>query len=166
MTAKPTSQVDALTRANMVRSAATTDFNALVDLAGLDPAWHFRFANWAGLDARRANLRGFDFTGAVLTGARFNDALIGPGVDASNRDALAARFDGAVLAQVDSSTEQQFAGSFDPPELANLQTAQDYRDFVASWRQAKSNEIIECFEEGDVFWDASAWSTQHRAFRR
>lgn len=45
------------------------DFLELVQVVGLDPKSDFRFANLSNVNFGAADLRGFDFTGADLTGA-------------------------------------------------------------------------------------------------
>ena len=49
-----------------VRSARGASFVQLVEIAGLDRAKAFRFADLSGVDLREQDLRGFDFTGADL----------------------------------------------------------------------------------------------------
>lgn len=49
-----------------VRMAPTSDFVELVRISGLNPARHFRYANWSGVDFSGVDLGGFDFTGANL----------------------------------------------------------------------------------------------------
>lgn len=62
-----------------VRSARGHDcsnFCALVERAGLDPAKDLRYGNFSGADFRGCDLNGYDFTGAALNGCSFNGAEI------------------------------------------------------------------------------------------
>lgn len=72
-----------------VRTARGASFVQLVDIAELDRARAFRFADLSGVDLRGQDLRGFDFTGAdfreafldpdSLAGAVITDARFGTG---------------------------------------------------------------------------------------
>ncbi len=71
-------------------AADTDDFNALVRLAGLDPARDFRHTDLSGTSMVGADLRGFDFSGAdfrnvTLDGARIDGACF-RGADLSGTD--------------------------------------------------------------------------------
>ncbi len=64
-----------------VHSAPTENFVDLVAESGLDPASHFRFANFEGMDFSNCDLKGFNFTGcdftkATLGNASFRGAII------------------------------------------------------------------------------------------
>lgn len=66
-------------RIKRVRSARGNDrsnFCALVNRAGLDPAKDLRFGNFPDLDFSGCNLDGYDFTGANLHSCKFNGARI------------------------------------------------------------------------------------------
>jgi uncharacterized protein YjbI with pentapeptide repeats len=65
MTVEPFPIGEAMQR---VAEARTANFAELMQLAGLDPARHLRFANWSGVDFSGSDLKGFDFTGARLIG--------------------------------------------------------------------------------------------------
>ena len=87
-------------RIRRVDAARTNDIMELVRIAALDPALHFRFADWSGVDFSGCNLRGFDFTGARLHGCRFDGAKIAIGLDRSNNKSPAAVFDLAEIGAV------------------------------------------------------------------
>ena len=125
-----------------VRAVRTNDFADLMKASGLDPARHFRFANWRGADFGDANLRGVDFTGALLEGAQFEGALIGAGLDWAGEQAVAARFDRAVVGRVAS----------DAP-MAYLSKCADFREYRRSWTPAADN-ARDTFIDGDIFRDA------------
>ena len=76
-------------------AADTDDFNALVRLAGLDPARDFRHTDLSGTSMAGADLRGFDFSGAdfrnvTLDGARIDGACF-RGADLSGTDLSTAK---------------------------------------------------------------------------
>jgi formylglycine-generating enzyme required for sulfatase activity len=101
------------------------DFRALIELSGLDPSKHLRFWDWSGLNFERADLRGYDFTGALLCNCRFRGARI-----------LGARFDRADL-----------RGS-------NLRDARDWLEFVAAWMPDPNAPSEDHLPVGAVFQDA------------
>lgn len=128
----------------LVNSAPSQELIELVRLAELDPAVHFRFGDWSGLDARGANLRDFDFTGAVLAGARFDRALIGPGISANGEPSRGACFDGAVVGLQGHMSS-----------IANILSASDYSDYLDGWQHRPDRDsFTEAFEVGDIFRDA------------
>jgi formylglycine-generating enzyme required for sulfatase activity len=141
-------------RIRRVAAAQTGDFMELVRIAGLDPALHFRFADWSGVDFRGCNLRGFDFTGARLHGARFDGARIARGLDRNDREAPAAIFD---LAEIGAVCLDREPGSHHPAivtPLANLRAAADWKEYVRGWKKAGRPPLREHLEPGAIFCDA------------
>ena len=85
---------DALRSVAQLLATETDDFDALIRLAGLDPARDFRHTDMSGTSMAGADLRGFDFTGAdfrnvTLDGARIDGACF-KGADLSGTDLSAA----------------------------------------------------------------------------
>jgi len=131
----------AIARVKAAPAAAT--FNDLVDVAGLDPARDFRFADLAGADFRGSNLRGFDFTGARLQGAQFQGALIGPGPNVQG-----VKTSGAILRQVwlgelryNTERDRHLPAELATP-VANLRTAADWSAYAASRNSSAPAEPI------------------------
>ena len=86
---------ETLRRVAQLLAAETDDFNALVRLAGLDPARDFRHTDMSGTSMTGADLRGFDFTGAdfrnvTLDGAWIDGACF-RGADLSGTDLSRAK---------------------------------------------------------------------------
>lgn len=119
--------------ARKVAQAEIEDFVELIRIGGLDPAQHFRFADWTRLSFAGCDLRGFDFTGAKLLGCDFTDALI-----------TGARFDQARIARAGFEAEGE----------TNLRSAKDWDDFVRGWRKAQQLAGDDHLFAGDVFQDA------------
>jgi formylglycine-generating enzyme required for sulfatase activity len=137
-----------------VRAACTNDFTELVRISALDPAVHFRFADWSGVDFKGCNLRGFDFTGARLHGCRFEGAKIAEGLDENGTPTPAARFE---LAELGAVSHDREPGSHDPAVMtpvADLRKAADWPDFVRGWKKAKSSPAREHLHPGAIFQDA------------
>jgi Uncharacterized low-complexity proteins len=96
--------IDALIASKEVR------FDLLVEIAGLDPKFDFRFANLKWVDFCRADLRGFDFTGADLRFSCRDSATI---IDASTilDDALIEWIEKEAIPIVQQMMLAQNAGS-------------------------------------------------------
>lgn len=60
------------TKSRMLKivESPTDNFDILVTLSGLNPKRSFRYSNLQGVNFDNADLRGFDFTGATLVGAK------------------------------------------------------------------------------------------------
>src|SRR5262249_1560323 len=111
--------------AQRVVGAETNDFAELIKLAGLDPRKHLRFADWSDLNLECCDLRGFDFTGARLTGCNF----VGAGLA---RDG----FDQAEIART------------------ILRAARVWNAHVKNWRRAPTLTCDDHLPVGAVFQDA------------
>ena len=109
-------------RACNVENARTNNFKSLIQLSGLDPTKHLRFADWSGVDFSGCDLNGYDFTGARLHGCNFKGARI-----------VGARFDQAELGAV---LHQPDRGPHAPAKhtpMANLRDAEDWDYHVSTW---------------------------------
>jgi formylglycine-generating enzyme required for sulfatase activity len=137
-----------------IEAARSRGFIDLVRAADFNPAVHFRFFDWRGADLRGLNLRGFDFTGSLLHGARFDDAQIGPGLDANGNSAPAARFDLAELGAIlhDDIFDEHEPAPMAP--LANLKAAEDWVTYVRSWKPMHKRPTKEQLGPGAIFYDA------------
>ena len=109
----------------LVDQASTDDFVQLIQIAGLDPKKHLRFADWSGVDFSGCDLRGFDFTGARLRNCNFEGALV-----------EGARFDQAEI------------------NGANLRKAADWKAYVKSWALPAKPVRDDHLPPGAVFMDA------------
>jgi tetratricopeptide (TPR) repeat protein len=67
---------DIAARVARVLASTETDFAALVELAELDPALDFQFANLTDVDFSGMTLDGFNFTGANMRGCKFKGTRI------------------------------------------------------------------------------------------
>jgi formylglycine-generating enzyme required for sulfatase activity len=141
-------------RIRRVKAAASGGVMEKLRIAELDPAIHFRFANWSGIDFSGCNLRGFDFTGARLHGCNFKGALIGAGPDATGKLVPASRFD---LAELGAISHDREPGSHEPATMtpiANLRDAADWTDYSRQWRGVGSRPEREHLSTGSIFQDA------------
>src|SRR5271165_7077689 len=105
-----------------IDEAKNENFVELVEIAGLDPKRHLRFADWSGVDFMGCYLRGFDFTAARLNGCRFDGARID-----------GARFD---QAEIDG---------------ANLRAAKDWAAYRRNWVKAPQPVRGDHLPAGAVF---------------
>jgi hypothetical protein len=83
---------DIHSRIARVLSSKSSNFVELVNLSGLDPSKHFRYANLSDIDFSCCNLSGFDFTGADLRGCKFDGAI-------TDRALFGDNFPGSVVPQ-------------------------------------------------------------------
>ena len=70
------SRLDLEARELLIDQAPTDDFVKLIQISGLNPEKHLRFADWSDVDFGGCDLRGFDFTGARLHDCDFKGARI------------------------------------------------------------------------------------------
>lgn len=63
-------------RIRSVRGSDRSNFCALVERTGIDPARDLRFGNFSDVDFGNCNLHGYDFTGSALYGCSFRNARI------------------------------------------------------------------------------------------
>lgn len=113
-------------RCRLVDEADTEDFATLAVLAGLDKGKHFRNADLSGVSFRGTDLRGFDFTASRLHGCDFKGARIAGAYFAQAEI-------GAVLHENRDNPNQpaRLTG------IANLQTAADWDEYLASFAKTK-----------------------------
>lgn len=78
MTVRFSSEVaeERIKRVRSARGSDRTNFCALVERAGLDPAKDLRYGNFSDVDFSGCNLTGYDFTGASLYRCRFDGTQI------------------------------------------------------------------------------------------
>jgi formylglycine-generating enzyme required for sulfatase activity len=123
-------------RARAVANAGTENFTELIELSGLDPKRHLRFADWSGVTFLGCDLRGFDFTGARLIGCDFKDAMI-----------RGAEFD---YAEFDISRPYARLD----PQRTNLRASKDWNAYRAGWRRAHIPPSDDHLTIGTVFQDS------------
>jgi formylglycine-generating enzyme required for sulfatase activity len=129
--------------ARAVRLADSDNFVDLTMIAGLNPKRDLRFADWTGVDFRDCDLRGFDFTGARLHGCSFSGAKI-----------TGACFDQAEVGAVSYWEDARITELSTQLELANLQEAEDWMNYVVSWRRSPKVPRDDHLPVGAIFQDA------------
>jgi formylglycine-generating enzyme required for sulfatase activity len=128
-----------------VSDANKANFLDLVRIAGLDPAQHFRLADWSGVSFANLDLAGFDFTGARLHGCNFTNAKI-----------ASARFDHAELGKVTHQPHRDPCLPALTTPVANLHTAADWPIFSDphNWHKQPQPPRHDYLPVGAIFQDA------------
>ena len=110
-------------RACEVENSRADNFKSLIQLSGLDPTKHLRFADWSGVDFSGCDLNGYDFTGARLHGCNFKGARI-----------VGARFDQAEIGAVIHQPGRDPHAPAKHTAMANLRDAEDWDHYASTWR--------------------------------